>query len=124
MDNAIQCAVSLLEPSRMSLALNNPRTKNQVPVICSSVFLCISVPTDKDHDISAPSVQLHEKANVSFKERQYISHLYSDWYRPLLNSFAGSFPIGLCNRAAERYIKRAPGVVAAEMASPLPLRSE
>lgn len=97
-----------------------------MPVICSSVFLCISVPTDKDHDMSASSVQLHEKANVSFKQRgsKYISHLYSDRYRPLLNSSAGSFPIGLCNRAAERYITGAAGVVAAEMAFLLQLPRE
>lgn len=42
----------------------------------------------------------------------------------MLNSFAGSFAIGLCNRTAEQYIKGAPGVVVAEMAFHLQLSSE
>lgn len=64
---------------------------------------------------------LNREAVVHFS---FIFILIGIWYLPLLNSFAGSFAIGLCNRTAEQYIKGAPGVVVAEMAFHLQFSSE
>lgn len=80
----------------------------------SSAFMCMSIPVCKDCDISDPSVYGPLKSNVSFKWRGSASllHPYSSGHLPLLNSFAGSFPIGLCNRTAEPCIKGALGAAA------------